>query len=206
MSDIISQVSYPIFLACVFLFFLIISIFSFVVGVGLATRSPAMLHFYSIMNRGFSVRRLLKPLFKPHYVEPVLHKHPRLLGSAIIAGAATSIFILADIDAVVFQPVFHGTFINETAEVLADYTRSFLLAGNVICVAVGLLALFFPDILTKIEAYTDKWYTLRKQMRPLNQMHSEVDNWVLAHPTVSGITLSVMSLILGISMFINLSW
>jgi hypothetical protein len=205
MSDIISQVSYPVFLACVFLFFLIISTFSFVVGVGLATRSPAMLRFYSFMNRGFSVRRLLRPLFKPHYVEPVLQKHPKLLGSIIIVGAATSIFILVDVDAVVFQPVFHGTFTNETAEILADYTRSLLLAGNVIGVAVGLLALFFPGMLSKIEAYTDKWYTLRKQMRPLNVIHADVDNWVLAHPTVSGITLSIMSLILAVSMYVNLS-
>lgn len=206
MSDIISQVSYPIFLACVFLFFLIISIFSFVVGVGLATRSPAMLRFYSFMNRGFSMRRLLKPLFKPHHIEPVLHRHLKLLGSVIIVGAATSILILQDIDAVVFQAVFHGTFTNETAEILADYTKSFLLGGNILCVALGLLALFFPDMLSKIEAYTDTWYTLRKQMRPLNQMHAEVDNWVLAHPTVSGITLSIMSLILGVSMYVNLTW
>ena len=205
MSDIISQVSYPVFLACVFLFFLIISIFSFVVGVGLAMRNPAMLHFYSFMNRGFSVRRLLGPLFRPHHVEPVLHRHLKLLGSIIVLGAATSIYILAGVDAGVFQPVFHGTFTNETAEILADYTKSFLLAGNAICVVVGLLALFFPQQLSKIEAYTDKWYSLRRPMRPWNQVHTEVDNWVLAHPTVSGITLSIMSLILAVSMYVNLS-
>jgi hypothetical protein len=206
MSDIISQVSYPIFLATVLLFFLIISIFSFVVGVGLAMRSPAMLRFYSFMNRGFSVRRLLKPLFKPHYVEPVLHQHLKLLGSVIIVGAAASIFILLDVESVVFQPVFQGGFTNETAEILAAYTKSFLLAGNAMCVALGLLALFFPDMLSRIEAYTDKWYTLRKQMRPLNQIHSEVDNWVLAHPTISGVTLSLLSLLMGVSMYVNLSW
>jgi hypothetical protein len=205
MSDIISQVSYPVFLACVFLFFLLVSIFSFVVGVGLALRNPLMLHFYSFMNRGFSVRRLLRPLFTPHHVEPVLHRHLKLLGSIIIVGAAASIFMLVEVDAVVFQPVFLGSFSNETAEILANYTRSFLLAGNVICVAVGLLALFFPGMLSKIEAYTDQWYSLRKQMRPLNQVHTEVDNWVLAHPTVSGITLSIMSLILAVSMYANLS-
>jgi len=119
-------------------------------------------------------------------------------------GAATSIFILSDVDAVVFQPVYQGTFTNEAAEILAGYTKSFLLVGNGICLAVGLLALFFPHLLSKIEAYTDKWYTLRKQMRPLNQMHSEVDNWVLAHPTISGVTLSLLSLLVGVSMYVRL--
>jgi len=204
MYNILSQVSYPVFLASVFLFFIIISIFTFMVGVGLAMRSSAVLHFYNFMNRGFSVRRLLRPLFKPHFVEPVLHRHLKWLGSIIMLGAATSIFILSDVDAVVFQPVYQGTFTNEAAEILAGYTKSFLLVGNGICVAVGLLALFFPHLLSKIEAYTDKWYTLRKQMRPLNQMHSEVDNWVLAHPTISGVTLSLLSLLVGVSMYVRL--
>jgi hypothetical protein len=201
MSNILGQVSYQIFLNTVLIFFIISSLFSFIVGVGLALRSPVMLHLFDFMNRGFSVRRLTKPLFKPHFVEPVLLKHASPLGIVIIAGALISIFMLWDVDADVFQSVFLGYFVKEEAEILAGYTKTFLLAGNFICIGVGLLALFFPHLLTKIESYTDKWYTLRHQTRPLTKVHLDVDKWVMSHPTVSGVTLSIMSLLLGVTMY-----
>jgi hypothetical protein len=201
MTNIFSQVSYQIFLDCVLIFFMLASAFSFIVGLGLVMRSPRMLRFFEFMNRGFSVRRLDKILFMPHFVEPVLLKHSSALGIVIIVGAAASVLMLWNVDADVFQPVFLGYFVKEEAEILAGYTKSFLLVGNVICIAVGLLALFFPHLLSRIETYTDKWYTLRKQTRPLSQMHLEVDKWVMAHPTVSGLTLSTLSLILCFTMY-----
>lgn len=204
MSSILSQVSYPVFVYCVFVFFIFVSIFSFIVGVGLAMRNATMLRFFDFMNKGFSVRRVMKPLTMPHFVEPVLLKRSILLGVGIILGAATSIFLLREVDADVFQPVFLGPFSKEAAVILADYTRSFLLFGNAVCVVVGMLVLFFPHLLSSIEAYTDKWYTLRKQTRPLTQMHLEVDKWVLAHPTVSGVTLSILSLGLSVSMYVRI--
>jgi hypothetical protein len=87
---------------------------------------------------------------------------------------------------------------------LADYTHSFLLIGNALCVIVGAMLLFFPHVLSTVESYTDKWYTFRKQTRPLHESYLEIDQWVLAHPTVSGVTLSVLSLGLGISMYVRI--
>lgn len=204
MNNIPGQISSPLYMSFILILILIISILSFVVGVGLAMRNPAMLRYYNQMHRRFSLRRLTKPLFMPHFIEPVLHKHLNLLGAAIIMAASTTIFMLMDIDADVFRPVFLGFFANETSEILAGYTKSFLLVGNVICVVLGLLALFLPGVLSKIETYADKWYTLRKQTRSLHRIFPEVGNWVLAHPTVSGITLSLLSLLVGVSIYARL--
>jgi len=131
-------------------------------------------------------------------------KHPRILGSAIIAGATTSIMLLKEIDPLAFKPMYDGMFGYPTADILSDYTRTFLLLGNALCIAVGILMMFFPRQLSAIERYTDKWYTFRKQTRPLYEMHLEVDKWVLAHPTVSGVTLSILSLGMGLSMYVRL--
>ena len=204
MYQLISQVSYPVFVSCIFVFFILASIFSFVVGVGLAARNPAVLRFFSFMNKGFSTRRLIKPLTMPRYIEPVLLKHSLQLGVCIIAGAITSIWLLKDVDDIVFLPIYSGSFSRETATILADYTHSFLLAGNALCLHVGVMLVFFPRVLSIIESYTDKWYTFRKQTRPLHMPYVEVDKWVLAHPTVSGITLSLLSLGLGVSMYVRL--
>lgn len=201
MLSIFSQISYPVFIYFVFVFFIIASVFSFIVGIGLAIRNTTMLRYFDFMNRGFSTRKAIKPLTMPHFVEPMLRKRSGMLGTGIMLGAATSIFLLWGIDTSIFLPLFSGTFSYFTAVILAGYTKSFLLVGNGICVMVGLLALFFPQLLLSIEAYTDKWYTLRKQTRPLNMMHLEVDKWVLEHPTVSGLTLSILSLSLCTLMY-----
>ena len=205
MYQLIGQVSYPVFVSGVFVFFIIASIFSFIVGVGLATRNASMLRFFNFMNKSYSTRRMIKPLSKPltepHFVEPTLLKHPRALGIAIIAGAVAAIVLLFDVDDIVFVPMYSGSFAGETAQVLAQYTHSFLLVGNAICILVGVMLLFFPHQLSKLESYTDKWYSLRKQTRPLHESYLEVDKWVLAHPTVSGVTLSLLSLGLGLAMY-----
>ena len=201
MYSILGQVSYPVFLYCVFFFFIFASVFSFIVGVGFATRNPTMLRIFVFMNKGYCVRRVVKPLTMPHLVEPALNRHFGQLGLGILMGATTSILLLMDVDSAVFQPIFLGPFSYFSATILASYTKSFLLIGNGVCVLVGLLMLFFPHQLSSIETFTDRWYTLRKQTRPFTQEHLVVDQWFMAHPTVSGVALSIMSLGLFVSMY-----
>ena len=201
MSAILSQVSYPVFLYCVYVFFIFASVFSFIVGIAFMLRNDTMLRLFAFMNKSYSVRKAMKPIDIPHFVEPVLLKHPVQLGLGILLGALASIYMLKDIDARVFQPMFLGPFSYFSALTLAGYTKSFLLAGNAGCAAVGFLLLFRPQRLASIEAYTDKWYTLRKQTRPLAIMHLGIDRWVLAHPTVFGTTLSIMSMGLFATMY-----
>lgn len=204
MPGILSEISYQVFLYCVFVFFIIASIFSFVVGIGLAMRNTTMLHFFDFMNRSFSTRKAIKPLTMPRFVEPVLLKRAGFLGACILLGAVTSIFLLWGIDSNVFLPLFNGAFSYFAALALASYTKSFLLIGNGICVVIGILMSFFPRLLAGIAAYTDKWLTLRRRTRKLHLMHLDVDNWVLEHSTLSGLTLSILSLSLGASMYARL--
>ena len=204
MYSLIGQVSYPIFLACVFVFFILVSIFSFIVGIGLATRNASMLRFFDFMNRRVSTRRLIKPLTQPYFIEPVVLKRPDLLGTCITVGAITSIMLLKDFDAFVFQPIYGETFSLEISYRLAVYTRAFLLFGNVLCVGVGVMLLFFPAKLQAIGRYTDKWLTFRRQTRPLNVTYFDVDKWVMSNATVAGATLSILSLGLGVWMYMRL--
>jgi hypothetical protein len=62
MNNLLSQVSYPVFLYMTLLFFLIASMFSFLVGIGLALRSRRALHLFVALNRWISVRKMIKPL------------------------------------------------------------------------------------------------------------------------------------------------
>jgi len=204
MYNLLGQVSYPVFIAGVFVFFILASIFSFVVGVGLATRNARMLRYFDFMNRRVSTRQLIKPLTSPRYIEPVLLKRPALLGGAIIVGAVTSILLLKGLDAFVFQPIYSGAFNERTALILGGYTRAFLLIGNGLCIGVGVLLVYFPEKLHTIGQYTDKWMTFRKQTKPLSVPYFDTDKWVMANARAAGITLSVLSLAMGIWMYMRL--
>lgn len=204
MYNLLGQVSYPVFLAGVFVFFILASIFSFIVGIGLITRNARMLRFFDFMNRRVSTRQLMKPLTSPRYIEPVLLKRPSLLGGAIAVGAIASILLLKQFDAIVFQPIYSGVFSTETADILADYTRAFLLVGNGFCIVVGGLLMFAPETIRAIGRYTDKWLTFRRHTKPLHETYFDLDKWVMSNATVAGATLSVLSLGMGIWMYMRL--
>lgn len=197
MDSIIGQVSNPVFLHVVFVFLFCASIFACVIGAGLALRIPAMLRFFAVMNRWVSTRKMMKPLMVPHAVEPVLLKRPTVMGIFIIAGATITILFLKNVEAEAFKALFFDSLSYGTAIRLASYIKWLLIIGNGLCILVGLLMIFSPHRLSTIEAYTDMWYSLRKHTLPLDKMHYEVDNWIMAHPTVAGVTLIILSLGLG---------
>lgn len=201
MNTLLSQVSHPVFLYLVFIFFLIASVFSFFVGIALALRSKRALKLFDVLNRWVSVRKMMRPLSTPHYVEPALLKRRTLLGVAIIVGAAGAITLIADADLRPSLAFFEeGLLTPQEVGGIADNLKGFLLVSNLLCLLLGLSVIFFPKALATIENYTDRWYTLRKRTLPLDKMHMEVDNWVLHHPTSAGITLSVLSLSMGMLM------
>ena len=197
----------PLFAQKVYQLFLIASIFVFVVGVGLLSRNTTALRFMNFMNNWVSTRKLTKPVTVPHFIEPVLLKQPTYLGLFIILGSITSLFVLKDIDADVFRDalLYFGTSSN-FALAFAIPIRWFLLVGNGVCGIVGLLIIFSPRLFLAFEAYSDKWYTLRKATYPLEKVHNELDSWVSKNPSVSGIILIASSLGLAATMYVHLSF
>ncbi|MFA6121839.1 MAG: hypothetical protein WCT35_07410 [Sideroxydans sp.] len=200
MNNLISQVSYPVFLYLILIFFLIASVFSFFVGIALALRSKRAFKLFDTLNRWVSVRKMMRPLSTPHYIEPTLMKRRMLLGMSIIVGAAVSIALLAGTDLSPSMSLLDDGLTPQQVDGIASNLKGFLLVGNVVCLFIGFSVLFFPKALATLETYTDHWYTLRKRMLPLDKMHMEVDNWVLHHPTSVGITLSILSLSTGMLM------
>ncbi len=201
MNNLISQISYPVFLYMTFVFFLIASVFSFLVGIALALRSKSALRFFDLMNRWISVRKMMRPLSVPHYIEPALLKRRMILGTVIIIGAMVSIQLLMGADLHPALSLFNGSLSAPEITGVADNLKTFLITGNALCVLVGILILFFPRVLSTLESYTDRWLSMRKSMQPLDKMHMEVDCWVLKHPTSAGVTLSILSFSDGMLMF-----
>lgn len=200
MNELLSQVSYPVFLYMSFVFCLIASVFSFAVGIALVSRSGKALQFFDLMNRWVSVRKMMKPLSTPHFVEPLLLKRPRILGASIIVGALATILLLVRADLASALSMFDGSLSAPQIMGASENLKAFLLVGNVICLLLGAVILFFPDFLATLERYTDRWYSIRQSTHPLDRMHMEVDCWVLKHPTSVGLALCILSFSTGLLM------
>lgn len=194
MDSIIGQISYPVFMYLVWLFFVISSVFAFAVGLGLALHRQSIQRISAIMNRWVSLRKWMKPLSIPRTIEPALLAHPVRTGFFLAVGATASVLIINGLDAQVFHPLYDGVWPTPTVSVLSGFTRDFLLTGNILVLLVGLLLMLAPHWLSRVIAYSDQWYSVRKRTRTLAKMHLEVDEWVLAHAKVSGLALIVMSL------------
>lgn len=204
MDHIATQATSPAMMNTIWLFFLVVSILVFILGVGLLLRLPKMLSIFSTMSRWVSLRKAMKPLSVPHFIEPVVLKRPILFGLVVTVAATASFLSLRNLGNEVFQPLYQGAFATQTVATLAGYTRWFLLVGNLLSIMVGLLMIFAPGLLTKIESYTDMWCSVRKITRPVGEAHVEVDHWVLVHPTVLGVALVLMSLGLAASVIARL--
>lgn len=203
MDTLARQFASPAFLHGIFLFFLILSFFTFLVGIGLALRSPAALRFNDFMNRWLSLRKLLKPAMLPHDVNQAFTRRPLLSGIFTTVGAVVSVTILKEMPASVFQAVFLGFMSGKLALGLAEFIKWFLLIGNASCIVAGLLMIFSPGLFAEVEVHADTWYSSRKHTRSLDMMHTGFDNWVLAHPTISGAVLSVLSLGIGVGTYVR---
>jgi hypothetical protein len=197
MNSLLSQVSYPVFLYMTFVFFLIASVFAFLVGIALAVRSKMALRFFAVMNRWISVRKVMRPLSTPHYIEPALLKRRTVLGSSISLGALATIALLAQADLASALSLLNGSLPAPEIRGIADNLKVFLLVGNAICVALGVLVLFYPHALSTLENYTDRWISIRQSTQSLDQMHMDVDAFVLKHPTSAGVTLCIVSFSAG---------
>lgn len=201
MNNLLSQVSYPVFLYMTLLFFMIASVFSFLVGVGLSFRSRRALRLFDALNSWVSMRKMLKPLTMKHEVEPTLMKQPVWLGTTIITGAATALYLLQDVSLQPALLLFDGSLTAFEMDNVADNLKLFLIVGNALCLLVGISILFFPRSLSVVERYTDHWYSARRSTRVLDEMHMDVDSWVLEHPTSVGIAMCLMSASLGMMMY-----
>lgn len=204
MDYIVSQFTNPAFAYKLFLFFLYASILVFILGLALVWKSAAALRFMSWMSTWISTRKFMKPAEMPHLVDSVVSKHPALLGLVIALSVAVSTLVLLNIEAEAFRRLLFDAYSDKIGVLLASATKNALLIGNVFAAVAGVLLIFAPRLFANIEARANKWVSMRKATYPIEKMHTPLDGWISANPTVSGIVLIVAALAMGITMYVEM--
>lgn len=205
MDYIVNQFSDPEFAYKLFQFFFVASIAVLCFGIALVWRSAIALRFMSWMSTWISTRKLMRPAEMPHFVEPTMMKRPVLLGVVAALIALASMLVLLGTEAEVIRRLLFDVFPRRLGGMLADVTRTLLLVANAFGIGMGLLLIFSPGIFSNVEAYSDRWFSLRKASYPLEKMHVPLDGWVSANPTISGIVLIVVALSLGVAAYVEMA-
>lgn len=175
------------------------SILAMAIGIALLLRRTALLSASGVMNRWVSTRSLLRPAEIPRDAEPVMHKHRRLLGAAVILGAAFSLVGLIRLDEVFLVRLAQDLHTPpHLVEIVATSAKWFLVSGNAAALLVGIGLLFFPEPLAKVEARANKWYSLRRHTRALNTMHLGLDQWILAYPRPAGLVILLLGTLIAV--------
>jgi hypothetical protein len=173
-------------------FFLLVGLIGIVVGIALIVRNEPTLRFLAALNRWVSTRRWLKAAEMPRDTSSVVQRYRLWIGPLFVLAAVYSLFGLVarfEISALVHtsRP---GAW-QLAAVWLLQSLRWFLVLASVAAAAVGVLMIFLPDALRKLEARANEWHSSRQALGGApDAMYMPLDRWVEHYPRIAGFVIA----------------
>lgn len=180
------------------LFFFISGFALLAVGLWLVLNSAAALRFFEGMNRWVSMRRATRPLEIARDTRPLVLRYRFLIAAFVVAAGVFAIYgLLTQYDA---REAVRLLGLESQRPVLAlwlvDSARWLLIAGNALGIVVGIVLVFAPGLLTRVEARGGDWYSERRLVKGADAMNTGLDAQVAARPRAAGIIITLVALLL----------
>ncbi len=160
----------------------------------------------NVLNRSINVDRRLEYLDKDIQISEFLYRYHVAVGLLLVAGSAFALFFFFfSLDVTKFAGVFFGSRYNLfTAELVVS---SFTWIGRIGCLiglGFGLLMVFMPDLLKRIESKLNSWFETKPMIEKLDKTSHDMDSFFFRHPIAVGLLGSVISFFLISLSIINL--
>ena len=185
------------------LFLVVGNLFALFIGVLMLLAPEHLGKLSALSNRWISIRRMAKPLAKPHQADRAMLRYPRVLGAIMLASAALilvkgTIFIskmsIAD-GGKLLAGLFSGTSLSSHAwEIIWTGLLATIMVGATLAVVVGLMSLFKLGKLRHWAESANHWVSTRQATKPLDMPHYHLDRLVSAKPRVWGSVITVFAL------------
>jgi hypothetical protein len=188
-----TQIGMQLLLTPLMWFFLLAGVCGVAIGLGLIFCSGRMLTLFEKSNRWISFRRVLKPVAIQRDSWPFVEKHRRALGLVLLIVSIFTIFNLT-VDLDLEQISRRLTMGHVAAQIVVLSVWWFFLIGSVAAVITGIMLLFFPGVVHKIEQQSGRWYSSRHLSRNMDTMHTPLDSLALTYPRELGAAVVVLSL------------
>jgi hypothetical protein len=174
------------------------------VGLLLIVDSARVFRWNAYLNRWFSTDAAARVFDTPRDVKRLVYRRHRVVGVIVVAGALYAmdvLFFRVQTGAVV--RALSGAAPAEGLRLLADSLRIFLIGGNGLALAAGLVLCFRPSLLKGLEGWADKQYAFQSG-KSLDQMNYVPDEFVARHPRWVGVAVAAGSLFVLLSL--GLHW
>lgn len=160
----------------------------------------------NVFNRSINVDKRIEYLDKEIEISDFLYGHHILVGILLVAGSLfTLFFFYFSLDISKFAGIFFGSRADGFTAELAVRTMAYI--GRIGCVAglvSGLLMVFWPDKMKRIETKMNSWFETRSMFDKLDSSSHDMDSFFFRHPVAVGLTGAVMSFFLISLSIINL--
>ena len=160
----------------------------------------------NVLNRSINVDKRLEYLDKNIQISDFLYKHHITVGLLLVSGSAFSLFFFFySLDVTKFAGVFFGSGANFFAAELV--VSAFTWVGRVGCLlglGFGLLMVFMPDLLKRIEGKLNSWFETKPVIAKLDSTSHDIDSFFFRHPIAVGLVGAVISFFLISLSIINL--
>lgn len=202
----LSQPAFTQFLLAFFeRFFFVFGIVGFAVGVGLVLDHARMHRLFVATDQWVSMRRSTRWLAIPHDIESGVQRYPRVIGAIFVVLAAFSTFsLIAHFNAADVVNALHFAAPSAFVGWIVDCVRWSLVVGGIVAIAVGAMLILRPDALHSVEAYSDRWISLRAHSKQADAMHLGFDEWVESSPRIFGAVIAVGALVVVVEFGLRL--
>ena len=124
---------------------------------------------------------------KSIHVERWFYRHHRLAGTALIAGAAYTLYeVLFRIDPASVNRAVSGFTEHPLAQVLVDAAFGYVYIAGVFAVVLGIVIFLRPSMLKGFEAWSNRWVATEELGSFLDERNHTPDQWVARHPRLFG--------------------
>jgi hypothetical protein len=162
--------------------------------------------FSNILNRQVNVDKHLEYLDKNIEITEFFYSYHVAMGILIVAGSAFSLFFFFfSLDVTKFTDTFFGSQANAFAGGIV--IRSVTWIGKIGCLAglvYGILLLFAPDFMKRIEDKLNSWVETQPMIEKLDKSSHDLEPFFFRYPIAVGLTGAVLSFFLISLSIINL--
>jgi len=128
------------------------------------------------LNKRVSLRKLLRPLEIPREADEKIYKIRKVLGVAALVCSLALFVVQVKIDRLIYRYIITG--------------------ASLFIFLMGLTFLLFPQSLRKWGSFLDKWFSLRRFLKPLDIMR-DVEDEIYKRHRILGIISLLSSIILA---------
>ncbi|GEM_PF-330039 len=180
-----------------------------VLGMVLATVSGVLLIFKpeklermnQVLNRWYSTRRKLKSLEIMRETDTFVYQHSKVIGWFFLIASVFCLFIYLSLSP--SRPIWEASLTSGPTETLLDVLQWFIKLFFILLVGAGIpvwiLLIGNPQKLKKISTGMNRWISTRLMLLPLENMHYDIDKYVIKHNKIFGIGFIVGSIVLLLS-------